>query len=118
MSGRTLTPPAYRTPEEVDNFQKSNLGVRMLLSRLLGLRRARRTGHGEVFALASYFACIGTLTTNGAGAKAAVLLHLAARFEQTVFALNLVCGNQRGVRADAVHDQKRTAISVPRNASA
>ena len=43
MSARTLTRQAYRTPEKVDNFQKSNLAARILLLRLVDFRRARRT---------------------------------------------------------------------------
>jgi hypothetical protein len=48
------------------------------------------------------------------------MLPLAARLEleQTVCALNLVCGNHRQVSADAIHRQKRTAISVLGNAPA
>jgi hypothetical protein len=45
----------YRTPEKVDNFQKSNLGVRILLFRFLDFRKTRRTNHSDAFAFASYF---------------------------------------------------------------
>jgi hypothetical protein len=54
--------------------------------------------------------------TNGASHKAAVLLHLAVGLEQTVFALNLVCGNHRKSES-AAHKEKRAAVSIPSNAS-
>jgi len=40
LSGRTLTPLAHPTPQKLENFQKSNLGVRILLSRLQDFRKA------------------------------------------------------------------------------
>lgn len=76
MSGRTLTPLAHRTPEKVENFQKSNLGIRMLLSHLLDFRKARRTEHGAPFAFASYLPRVCIPTTNAITRKAAVMLHL------------------------------------------
>jgi hypothetical protein len=49
-----LTPQAYRTPEKLDDFQKINLRVRILLSRLLDSRKTPRTNHSDAFVFASY----------------------------------------------------------------